>query len=245
MFTRDSFKYWIFRIGGIAAVLGSLMAGVGNLLHPITPRNDDAEGVAHAIAESGQWTLIHMIIVLGTLFMLAGLVAIRHTAQGGLPEALARLGVYAGIIGLTIGLIIVTLDGVAAKVLADRWALLSGPEKDIGLQMVTLNETLNFALAGLFFMSFAGVPFLLLGLAVALSNTFPRWLGWIAVAAGIFSVAGGFIQLFSGVPTNTTLVLTLIGPTVISLWLLVMGILLVRKTSHPARSASSFASSSD
>jgi hypothetical protein len=244
MFTRDTYEYWIFRIGGIAAVLGSLMAGVGNLLHPITPR-DDPGGVAHVIAESGQWTFIHMIIVLGTLFMLAGLVAIRHTAQGELPEALARLGVYAGIIGLTIGLIVVTLDGVAAKVLADRWALLSGAEKAIGLQMVTLNETLNFALAGLFNMTFAGVPFLFLGLAVALSNIFPRWLGWIAVAAGIFSIAGGLVQLFSGVPTTTSLILTIIGPTVISLWLLVMGIQLVRKTPHPARSNSSFASSND
>jgi hypothetical protein len=33
-----------------------------------------------------------------------------------------------------------------------------------------MNETLNFALAGLFNLSFAGVPFILLGLAVALNG---------------------------------------------------------------------------
>ena len=35
------------------------------------------------------------------------------------------------------------------------------------VDLVSMNETLNFALAGLFNLSFAGVPFLLLGLSVA------------------------------------------------------------------------------
>jgi hypothetical protein len=44
-------RYWLLRIGSVAAILGSLCAGVGNLLHPVTPR-DDPEGVARVIAES-------------------------------------------------------------------------------------------------------------------------------------------------------------------------------------------------
>jgi hypothetical protein len=103
--------------------------------------------------------------------------------------------------------------------------------------MVSLNETLNFALAGLFNMTFAGFPFLLLGLAVSLSNAFPRWLGWTAVLAGTGSAAAGLVQLFSGKPTNLTLILTIIGPTVICIWLLVMGILLLRNTSRLAQAA--------
>jgi hypothetical protein len=208
---------------------------VGNLLHPVTPRHDP-EGVAQVIAQSEYWTLIHLVIALGTLLMLAGLVAIRHSIQGGLPEALARLGAYAGTMGVTIGLITVILDGVAAKQLADQWAIAPESEKQVALAMVTVNETMNFAIAGLFNMSFAGVPFILLGLAVALSDVFPRWLGWTAAIAGVGSIGAGLIQAFTGEPTMASLILTIIGPTVISLWLLVMGILLVRDTSRPARS---------
>jgi hypothetical protein len=75
-----------------------------------------------------------------------------------------------------------------------------------------------------------------LGLAVALSDVFPRWLGWTAAIAGVGSIGAGLIQAFTGEPTMTSLILTIIGPTVISLWLLVMGILLVRKTSRLAQS---------
>ncbi len=242
MSEQNIFEHWIFRIGGAAAILGSLFAAVGNLLHPITPR-DDPEGVAQVIAQSELWTLIHLIIVLGIILMLAGLIAIRHSIEGGLPEALARLGMYAATVGVTVGLITVILDGVAAKQLADQWAMASESEKPVALSLVSANETINFALAGLFNMSFAGVPFILFGLAVALSHAYPRWLGWTAAAAGSGSIGAGLVQVFSGEPTMASLILTIIGPTVISLWLLVMGILLVRNTSRLARSALPLASS--
>ena len=45
----------------------------------------------------------------------------------------------------------------------------------------------------------------------AVSGCYPRWLGWV------------------GEPTGAFRVLTIIGPTVITLWLLSMGIMLLRK----------------
>jgi hypothetical protein len=80
-------RYWMMRLGSIAGILGSLGAAIGNILHPITPR-DDPVGVAQVIAESGVWTEIHLVIVLGTLLMLGGIVAIRLI--GLVPSKLRR-----------------------------------------------------------------------------------------------------------------------------------------------------------
>jgi hypothetical protein len=190
--------------------------------------------VAQVIAQSEHWTLIHLIIILGIILMLAGLIAIRHSIEGGLAETLARLGVYAGTIGVTVGIITVILDGVAAKTLADQWAMSSGSEKTMALHLVSTNETINFALAGLFNISFAGLPFILVGLAVALSRAFPPWLGWTAAAAGVGSISAGLIQAFTGKPTIASLILTIIGPTVITLWLLLMGIFILQSTAKRA-----------
>jgi Domain of unknown function (DUF4386) len=224
-------RLWLLKIGSVAAVLGSLCAAVGNVVHPVTPR-DDPQGVAQVIADSAAWTLIHIVIVVGIILMLAGMVAIRYSIDGGVAEALARLGVYAAIIGVTIGLVTVVLDGVAAKQLADQWAAAPEAEKVVALTAVSTNETLNFALAGLFNLAFAGVPFLLFGLAVAISGAYPRWLGWIAAFAGVGSIAAGLVQAFTGEPTTASLVLTIIGPSVISLWLLVMGVLVGRRAAR-------------
>jgi hypothetical protein len=222
--------YWLMRIGSVAAVLGAVCAGVGNLLHPITPR-DDPHGVASVIARSELWTLIHLLIVVGTMLMLAGLVAIRHSmAREGVTGALTRLAMYAATIGTTLGVVTVILDGVAAKQLADQWAAAPESGKAVALAVVSANETINFALAGLFNLSFAGVPFVLFGLAVARSDTYPRWLGWVAFGAGIGSIGAGLVQALTGRPTVASLILTIIGPTVIALWLLVMGVLLWRRS---------------
>jgi len=225
-------RYWLLRIGSVAAILGSLCAGVGNLLHPVTPR-DDPEGVARVIAESSAWTLIHVVIVIGIILMLGGIVAIRYSIEGGPAEAFARLGAYAATIGATVGVMTLILDGVAAKQLADTWAAAPESGRAIALSAVSANENVNFALAGLFNFSFAGVPFVLMGLAVGRSGTYPPWLGWVGALAGVGSIGASMVQAFTGKPTTASLVLTIIGPTVISLWLLVLGVLLGRTARRP------------
>jgi uncharacterized protein DUF4386 len=223
-------NHWLLRIGSGVGVLGAVLAGVGNLLHPITPR-DDPPGVARVIAESDLWTPIHLVIVLGIVLMPAGLLAVRHSIAGtGFSDALTRLGMYTVTIGATVGVITLILDGVAAKQLADQWAAAPASAKAAALGLVSANETVNFALGGLFNLSFAGVPFVLFGLAVARAGTYPRWLGWVVFYAGIGSILAGLIQALTGKPTVVSLVLTIIGPTVITLWLLVVGALLWRRS---------------
>jgi hypothetical protein len=201
---------WILRIGATAGIVGALLGLVGNLLHPATPTGDP-EGVARAIADSQLW------------------VALAHSIQDGLPGALARLGSIAAVAGITVGLILVTLDGLAAPRLAEAWATAPPGEQATALRLVLAQETLNFALAALFNILFAGVTFILYGLAVAWSRLYPRWLGWVAVAAGVGSVLAGLIQASAGQSTTITQILTIIFPTVITLWLIEMGVLSLRR----------------
>jgi uncharacterized protein DUF4386 len=99
----------------------------------------------------------------------------------------------------------------------------------VALRLVLANETLNFALAALFNILFAGVAFMLYGLAVAWSRIYPRWLGWVVVVAGVGSVAAGLVQATVGESTTVTRVLTIVFPTVITLWLVRMGQLVLQK----------------
>ncbi len=55
-------------------------------------------------------------------------------------------------------------------------------------------------------------------------------MGWIAVAAGTGSIVAAMIQGATGVPTAASRILTIIGPTVITLWTAAIGILLIRRS---------------
>src|ERR671935_1402725 len=87
---------WLYRLGGITAIVGAVLAGAGNLVHPVTPERDPL-GTARVIADSGIWTPVHLAIVLGIVLMLGGLVAIYRSIREGLPGALARFGLFAGV----------------------------------------------------------------------------------------------------------------------------------------------------
>jgi hypothetical protein len=227
----------ILRIGGVAAVVGSILGMVGNLIHPATPIGDQ-EGVARVIAGSEIWVPVHLAIVVGIALMLGGLLAIRHSLGGGPAEPFARFGLVAAVAGATIGLVLVILDGVAARQLAQEWAAAPASEQSVALGLVHANETINLALASLFNLVFAAATFILFGLAVVSSRIYPRWLGWVAVAAGALSIVAGTIQAYVGEPTGASRVLTIIGPSVITSWLLVMGFLLLRMArATPVRTA--------
>jgi hypothetical protein len=225
---------WIFRIGAAAAIVGSVLAMVGNLLHPVTP-SGDPEGVGRVIAEAGAWTPIHLMIVVGLICMLGGLAAISRSIKGGLAGALAQFGYVAAIAGITVGVLLVTLDGLAAKHLADAWAVAPPDEKAIALRVLLAEETMNFAMAALFNILFAGVTFILLGLGVAFSRVYPRWLGWVVVVAGLGSIVAGTIQAITGESGTVTKILTIIFPTIITLWTALMGVLLYRKVASLER----------
>jgi hypothetical protein len=221
----------ILAIGSKAAIVGSLLGMVGNLVHPATPL-DDPQGVARVIADSDAWFAIHFGIVIGITLMFGGLIALYHSIRGGLAGALARFGLFAAAVGIAVGLILLILDGVAAKQLADEWASAPAETRFGALQNVLTNETMNFALASLFNFIFAGVTFILFGLAVALSDVYPRWLGWVVVAAGLVSIGASLVQGAPGEPTTLSWILTIIGPTIITLWLLTIGVLMGRNASQ-------------
>jgi hypothetical protein len=228
----------IFRIGAVAGIVGSLLAMVGNLLHPATPIGDP-EGVARMIAQSERWVLVHLVIVVGLILMLGALVALSRSIEGGLAGALAQLGSVAAVAGVTVGVILVIVDGVAAKHLADAWEAAPPEEAAAALRVVLAEEAINFALASLFNILFAGVTFILLGLAVAWSGEYPGWLGWVVVIAGVGSVAVGLVQAYTGESIGFTRIATIIFPTTITLWVVGMSVLLLRKagrrTERPSR----------
>jgi hypothetical protein len=133
----------ISRMGCVAGIVGSLLAMLGNLLHPATPIGDP-EGVAQTIAQSENWVLVHLVIVVGLMLMLGGLVAISRWIQGGVAGTLAQIGSVAGV---TVGVVLVIVDGVAAKQLADAWEAAPAEEAAAALRVVLAEEAINFALA--------------------------------------------------------------------------------------------------
>jgi hypothetical protein len=119
--------------------------------------------------------------------------------------------------------VVVTLDGFAAKHLAESWQSAPAEQRASALASFRADDSINFALLSPLNLVFAGFTFVLYGLAVAFSEVFPRWLGWIVAVAGLGGAGSGVIQANIGEPTPLTSALRIAAPTVITLWPLVVG----------------------
>ena len=161
--------------------------------------------------------------------MLLGMYALFRSITGTLPRVLAEFGILAAVVGVTVGLVLVIMDGVGARQLAEEWALAPPDQQATALRILAANETINFSLASLFNFVFAGATFILFGLALAVGDDYPRWFGWVAVAAGVLIDRCRPDPGLRWRADAASRILTIIGPTVITIWLLALGTSLIRR----------------
>jgi hypothetical protein len=71
---------------------------------------------------------------------------------------------------------------------------------------------------------FWGGTFILYGLAVALSDVYPKWLGWVALVVGTEGALIGLVQALQWPSVLVTIVLFVVVSILLTIWLLVMGV---------------------
>lgn len=217
----------VLRTGGVLAVLGALGYLVSALWHGDLPDQTTQIALQH-IADRSEWHLIHLIGIVSVLLWVGAFMALAYSLSCGPSWLLGRMAVLAVVIGAAVFLVDYSIDGYELKNVADAWQAAAAPQKEDKL----LVAEAMFGILGGTFRSFIawlyGLPYLLLGLAVALSDEYPRWLGWGAVAAGAGAVVAG-TTLFLDVPLVPFPLL--FGGFVIPLniWLAVIGLLMWRR----------------
>src|SRR5262249_53363949 len=65
-------------------------------------------------------------------------------------------------------------------------------------------------------------------IATAVSENYPRWLGWLVAVAGVGGSLSGLNQACMGEPTPISVALGIGAPTIITFWVIVVGILPLR-----------------
>ncbi len=114
------------------------------------------------------------------------------------------------------------VDGIAIKFVAEEWVNAPTAEKEVAFRVAEAvrhieNGTSSFSALIL------GMSIVLYGLAIAVSDVYPRWFGWVGVSIGLaWGVSGVFIA-YVGFSQHV-----LIGwlSIAVALWVLVIGVLM-------------------
>lgn len=220
----------MMKIGAAAGVIGAIVFAVANMLHA---RSDNIEIYAEqvkAVAESDIWITDHLLLFIGGVLVAVFLVALHRTMLDGLPGALSRLAYFGTVASTGVLTVLVGIDGLASKATHDAWAAAPEAEKAVAQRVAEAMENVDVGIFSVWIILFFGAAFILYGLAVAMSDNFPKWLGWVAAVLGLISLVVGFYQSYDGLSVEVTNYAFATVATLLTVWVLVMAILMGRKT---------------
>lgn len=217
------------RLAGISFIVGAIVLVVFGILHPQVDDRTDIPAVIQKIADTngGFWEADHLLIAVGYWALMIGVVGVYRSVSVGGAAAWARLGFYGVIVGTTLWSVLMALDGVGLAVVAEQWEEATGADKATLLLAAT---SLDGFLDGM--RSIVSIVYWLalvfLGIGMALSTVYPKWLGGAIVLVGATMVVVGFLLGLTGI-SDPLLIVFIVSSLLTFLWALVTGIWIARK----------------
>ena len=111
--------------------------------------------------------------------------------------------------------------------MVNAWSAAPASEKFATFQAALAVRQIEVGLASLFALV-SGIAFSAYGLAIAWSDTYPKWLGWIGIAAGMGTAVSGPVMAYTGF---SALAMNISMPSgfLLIVWLIVLGLLMWRR----------------
>lgn len=217
----------LLRLGAVYAVLGTIVNIVISAAHGDLPESATQASLSF-VATRDSWGVVHLGGIVGVFLWVGALVALASSIGRGAGSTFARLGTASAFVGAAIHAVFFSIDGFALKRTADAWQTASPTERVGWLQagdLVLLLQDSQFVSAIAFLL---GLPFVLFGLAVAFSRSYPVWLGWAGFTAGAGALFTGMTR-FVGLNFISDPVLFGVFGLGVSLWMVIIGVLMWRR----------------
>lgn len=214
------------RIGAIAAPVGAVVLLVSTLLHPMDADPNDAAAAFAEYAADSFWVWSHLGQFAGVAILGMALVGLAATLEVGRAAGWARIGLTGTAATVATAAALQSVDGVALKVMVDRWASASGDARGLSFEAAFAVRQIEIGLAALLnvVLAFTVAAF---GVAIVSSTRYPASLGASGLVSALALMAAGVATSqsgFSGVPMT----LVMLGTVVFLIWLVLAGILMWR-----------------
>ena len=213
------------RIGAVGAIAGAILLLVATSLHPLEADPNDPEAAFAEYAADDLWVATHLGQFIAVVAIAVGLIALSYTLRQGRAEAWATLGRAGAIASVVAAAALQAVDGIALKLMVDRWAMSSPPHRDLVFEAAFGVRQIEVGLASLMSITF-GLTVLAYGVALAFSS-YPRWLGWTAVLGGLATVCTGVVQAYTGF-SALAMGISMPAGIVLLIWMVAVGTFLWR-----------------
>ena len=214
------------RLGSIAAVAGAILLFVSTLLHPLDSDPNNPPAAFAEYAADSLWVWSHLGQFLGVALLGIALVALATTLKPGRAAAWGHVGQVGAAAIIAVAAALQAVDGVALKVMVDRWAASTGEARVFAFEAAFAVRQIEIGLASLLSL-LSGLTLIVFGISLVLSPRYPLWMGWLGLLGGLGLVATGAAQASTGF-SDLAMTLSMLASSVFLIWAMLVGILMWR-----------------
>jgi hypothetical protein len=191
--------------------------------------NADPANASKAFAEYAadpHWVASHIGQFAGIVLLGVALVALTSMMETLKPSVWGRVGMLGTAASVAVSAVLQAVDGVALKVMVDRWAQATGEVQAQAFESAFALRQIETGMASYLSILF-GLTISTFGISLLLNRRFPRWLGWLGLVGGIGTIAAGIAQAYTGF-SILAMRLSMPSSCALLLWAIAVGIFMWR-----------------
>jgi hypothetical protein len=215
------------RIGATCAMAGSVLLFVGTSLHPLEANPNEAMAAFAEYAADHLWVTSHLMQLAGVALMEAALLCLALQLEAASGTGWARLAAGGAIASLAVATVLQAVDGVALKAMVDAWAAAPAAQKDGAFDAAFAVRQVEIGFARTLSLLF-GFTVTVYGVALLVDSTYPKWLGGLALVAGVPTTVAGIVMAYTGF-SELAMAITMPASSIFLVWMLTLGVLMWRR----------------
>jgi hypothetical protein len=209
------------RAGGISAILGAGLLALTTWLHPLNADPNDAHAAFAEYASNWFWIATHLGQLAGIVLIGGGLLALTWRLRNKRAGIWAVLGAAAVIAAIAIAGALQAVDGIALKVMVDRLASAAPASQPMIFEAAFALRQIEIGLASILAL-FLGLAAVLYGTAQLSDAGRENRLGWLGIAGGAATFAGGVVQAHLGF-ADASMAITMPASLLLLAWAVLVG----------------------
>jgi hypothetical protein len=218
------------RLAATCAIVGSGLLFVGTYLHPLNADPNEAVAAFTEYAADRLWVASHLLQLVGFGLAVAALLVLAQALESAGGTGWSRVAAGGAIASLAVAAVLLAVDGIALKVAVDAWAAAPAAQKDVAFHTAFAIRQVEIGLASVLSLLF-GVTATLYGVALVLEDTYPKWLGGLAIVGGVPTMVGGLVIAYTGF-SRLAMSINMLATSLLLLWMLMLGVFMWRRTSR-------------
>ncbi len=224
-----------YKICAVTSIAGALTLFVGTFLHPSNADPNDPLAAFTEYAANRPWRASHLMQLFGIILIVVALVLLSRLMSNGGGASWAYLGVVGAGSSLSVAGALQAVDGIALKLMVDRWAAASAADKEMLFLATFAVRQIEIGLASILGLLF-GITVTIYGIALVSDRSFPKWLGWLAILGGIPIAVAGIVFAYTGF-SDLAMTINLSASSLVLVWMIVVGVWMWRLASAKSSDA--------